>query len=73
MKGEQIIYLCIIGIFIVDSLNQITDGTWDQFNNLLNTEKEKKASDIWAKIEILMHKYLHCIFYYLLNWEKGQS
>lgn len=28
------LYLNVVGILIIDSLNQVTNGTGDQFNNL---------------------------------------
>lgn len=34
------LYLIIIVILIVESLNYIADGTWDQFNNLSNRNKK---------------------------------
>lgn len=50
---EQMLHLRIIAVLIVESLNYITDGAWNQFNDLTgNKKKQVKNSSIARKWKI---------------------
>lgn len=41
IENKLMLHLRIVAILIVEPLNDVTDGTWDEFDNLAAREKKE--------------------------------